>query len=336
MTLLDQYLRAVSVYLPTGPERDDILIELSEHLQSRLDERQASQGRPLTELEAAAVLAEHGDPLVVAGRYGRINQGFAFGRQLIGPELFPIYVRVLMLTFGLTVVIVPVISFFTDALRLSMPFGLIGPMLFQFVAVTLTFAGIDLFRLFQRRLCRGHSARDSRAPWRPAYLRPVPRAYAASGLVVLALAGLWWAVVPHVPVLLLGTYASGLGLELSAGWASFHLPILVLLLAGVAQRAIALARPELNWLQFGTRLVINVLCLVTLPGILGSHPLVVVSQATAGSADAMLLAAALSDWMWWIVLAGFGTYWLVNVVTNTWLSLQYTQYVRRRTRERNA
>jgi hypothetical protein len=62
MTLLNQYVKAVRMYLPKGPQQEDILSELSEHLQSRIDEEEDALGRPLTEVEQEALLSQHGNP----------------------------------------------------------------------------------------------------------------------------------------------------------------------------------------------------------------------------------------------------------------------------------
>ena len=95
MPLLDHYLRAVRLYLPKGPQQDDIVDEIAEHLTAKLEDEAARLGRPLTEVEEEAVLTRHGSPMIVAERYGVAQRGFAFGRQLISPELFPLYARVL-------------------------------------------------------------------------------------------------------------------------------------------------------------------------------------------------------------------------------------------------
>ena len=95
MTLLAQYLKTVAMYLP-GKERADIIRELGENLQAEMDEREAELGRPLTEPEQQEFLLGHGNPMIVAGRYGGEHRTVSFGRQLIGPELFPLYIRVLL------------------------------------------------------------------------------------------------------------------------------------------------------------------------------------------------------------------------------------------------
>ena len=78
--------------------KDDIINELSENLLSRMEETEAELGRPLTETEQETILREHGDPMVVASRYGATHRCVSFGRQLIGPALFPIYIIFLKLT----------------------------------------------------------------------------------------------------------------------------------------------------------------------------------------------------------------------------------------------
>src|SRR6187397_2188718 len=109
MSLLDHYLRAVRQYLPKR-DRDDIISELSEHLESTMEERAAALSRPLTDAEQEAVLVEHGNPVIVAARYGATSMGLSFGRQLIGPELFPLYVRILLLDWTLVLLVVPALS----------------------------------------------------------------------------------------------------------------------------------------------------------------------------------------------------------------------------------
>src|SRR5438046_10533999 len=66
-------------------------------------------GRPLTESEQQALLKRRGNPLVLAGRYRQDYRTLAFGRQLIGPVLFPFYVRVLSFNLCLTFAVMPII-----------------------------------------------------------------------------------------------------------------------------------------------------------------------------------------------------------------------------------
>ncbi|CAN5119028.1 hypothetical protein BH09PSE2_BH09PSE2_05940 [soil metagenome] len=82
MTLVEDYLRAVSLLLPKD-QRDDITAELRDTILSRIEEREAVLRRPLTDDETEAVLREIGHPLVVAARYREGPQ------HVVGPTLYP-------------------------------------------------------------------------------------------------------------------------------------------------------------------------------------------------------------------------------------------------------
>jgi hypothetical protein len=84
MDLIDRYLAAVGVLLPRD-QRDDIVAELRDVLETHADEKRAELGRALTVEEESELLRAFGHPLAVAGRYGR-------RQYLIGPELYPLYV----------------------------------------------------------------------------------------------------------------------------------------------------------------------------------------------------------------------------------------------------
>lgn len=82
MTLTERYLKAVAAQLPKAT-REDIIAELSDAIQTRMEEREEQLGRPLTEADEEAVLREFGHPLSVAARYGSGPQ------HVVGPELYP-------------------------------------------------------------------------------------------------------------------------------------------------------------------------------------------------------------------------------------------------------
>ena len=67
MDLVNEYLRAVAALLPKA-QRDDIVAELRDTILTRIEEREADLGRPLTDDEIEAVLREVGHPVVVAAR----------------------------------------------------------------------------------------------------------------------------------------------------------------------------------------------------------------------------------------------------------------------------
>ena len=82
MTLTERYLKAVAAQLSKA-SREDIIAELSDAIQTRMEEREGQLGRPLTEADEEAVLREFGHPLSVAARYGSGPQ------HVVGPELHP-------------------------------------------------------------------------------------------------------------------------------------------------------------------------------------------------------------------------------------------------------
>ena len=70
MDLLARYLHAVGQYLP-AKGNDDTLAELRANLLAEMENREEELGRPLNEVEVAAVLEHHGRPAMVAARERR-------------------------------------------------------------------------------------------------------------------------------------------------------------------------------------------------------------------------------------------------------------------------
>jgi hypothetical protein len=318
MTLLDHYLQAVALHLPRGADKADILAELAEHLRATMDEREGELGRPLTEDEQKLVLAAHGEPLVVAQRYGGAHRGFAFGWQLISPQAFPAYVIALSIVLGMALLSnVAMLAFGRDSLLLH-PLRLGGTLLALFVVVTVIYIGIDAF---MRRSVHGDpsaAALENVLFFTP-YLKRVPIWYSATGLVFLALVAAWWLAVPRSPALLLG--ARDQPLELAPAWLRFYWPIAALLAIGIAQRAVSLARPDLNWLPPVVRLVVNVAATALALPMLAAVPYVL----GPGAGD---LNEGLSGF-----LRGLGIYWFFN---SLWLAWLCAQHLRHRLRARRA
>jgi hypothetical protein len=320
MALLSEYIKAVRTYLPMGAEADDVAAELAELLRSKIEDREKHLGRALTELEQEALLAECGSPLAVASRYGRVNQGLAIGRQLIGPELFPIYVRALAVPLVLDLIFAPFLLFSPRPV-FTHPLQIIVPMLFQLVLVTAIFIGFHTVRGWSRK---GAAAEPSDAWLFPgAYLRPTPRWLSAMGLLVQGLAALWWALVPRTPALAIGHAAAVL--QLAPAWSQFYWPILALLLANVVHRAVSLARPDWNWLRPAAVLAVNTFAVALLYPMLRAEPFFEVAATARTGAAALELARTLNDYLWWY-LVGFGSYWLVNLVINARLCSQLLRY----------
>ncbi len=317
MSLLEIYLAAVGMGLPKGSDKTDILAELRGHLETKMDERRAELGRTLTEAEQEAVLADFGAPFVVATRYGRLGRGFALGPfQLMGPEAFRVLIGVVLFVLALNVIIAAVEILFAGAPFLSIVRPLAVNMLALFVVFTLVFAGVDFF--LRRSGKRQRGAPESWLFWTP-YLKYVPKWYSASGLAFMGATalswGLWWSVWPEIPALLVGPAVEPL--ELSPSWQHFQLLLLALLLLGVAQRAFSLVRPDLNWVPWAVRLVINALCVAMLYPILHSAAFVVAPDAVATSAETVELAQNIDNATRGFI-RGFGFYWVLNTL---WIGL---------------
>ena len=109
MQLLDSYLKGVKRCLPRA-QAADIIKELSDDLRSQLEEKESALGRPMTDEEVAAFLMQHGDPMAVARRYRQDSPSLTIGWELIGPELFPMYVIILCVNLVITVTCLPSFS----------------------------------------------------------------------------------------------------------------------------------------------------------------------------------------------------------------------------------
>ena len=95
MKLIDLYVAEVGRHLPRK-QRADIETELRSALEDAVEDEARTQGRPADEALAADVLRRYGAPEKTAASY-------LPPRYLIGPELFPTYIRVVGIVAGAVV-----------------------------------------------------------------------------------------------------------------------------------------------------------------------------------------------------------------------------------------
>ena len=330
MALLDQYVNAVRMYLRTGRQQEDILSELSEHLQSRLDEEEDALGRPLTDLEQEAILTRHGNPATVAERYGAPRRSVAFGWQLIGPELFPLFFRILLLNWSVTIIAIPILAWYGRFLPRIGFWTFTGPMLTQLLIVTVIFTCVDAFQRLARQRA---STRQRQLNWRfpPAYFQPIPRWQSLAGLAMFGVVTIWWTLLPLAPMLLLGTAAESL--EFSSSTTALYWTVLALLVVSTAQRTATLVRPEWNWLQAITRLITNGTAVLLLYPFAMSFPYVLASPSASDPSRAEVLAQRLNTTLWWLAFGTMSIYWLINALFHFWLCAQFLRYAGRRRAE---
>lgn len=257
MELLDRYLKAVGKYLPEA-QREDILKELSEDIRSEMEEKESELQRPLTKGEQEAILKQRGNPIILASRYRQDHRSVAFGRQLIGPVLFPFYIKVLSFNLGLTFVILAVIF---SALAIggqkvtlgSIVTNCLLQLVLQLGAVTLIFTLIDkhLAKHPDRwNLDAGSGVHlDLRLePGITASKRSgrVSRFESISIIVASSVALIWLGAVQTHPFLIFGPAA--LFLKLAPVWYQVYWPIVLLTSAEIVRATINLVRPD--WTRF--------------------------------------------------------------------------------------
>ena len=263
MQLLDRYLKAAKPFLPEE-QQADILKELSENIQTQMDDRATELGRPLHETEQEAILRQIGHPVLVAGRYRQDQRSLAFGRRLIGPELFPFYWKVLRINVGITAVILLLTAVARFAMDPSVTvWEVLSSSLFalsiQFGIVTLIFTAAETSLTKFPNLSRpeGSSVFNffSEATRKPATENRVPLLDSFAQLVALAVFTPWFLSVLRSPDTLFGSATAHF--QLTPVWGQIYYPILFLALASMAQAGINLLRPD--WVKFRSiaRLALN-------------------------------------------------------------------------------
>lgn len=260
MDLIESYVKAVAKALPEG-QREDIIGELSEDIRSEMDDRQRELGRALTDAEQEAVLRQRGNPLLLAARYRQDQRSVAFGKQIIGPVLYPFYIKVLTFNLGLTFLVVTIIftALAVSGQRITGS-GVVSTCLLQLFiqlgVVTFIFSLVEshLTKYPDRWHLRGKRGgfrldlnieRDVRVGIER-NLREVSRFESMSIIVACAVALAWMTEVKHFPFLILGPAASFL--KLAPIWYQIYLPIAMLTAAEIVRASINLIRPD--WVRF--------------------------------------------------------------------------------------
>jgi hypothetical protein len=301
MELLDQYLKSVRSCLPEE-QKDDIVNELSENIHSQIEDKEAGLGRPLNETEVEAILKQHGHPLLVASRYRQDQRSVAFGRQWIGPVLFPFYVRVLCFNLGLTGIIV--LSIFTAMIASGhsvAPWEVFPALLYQFLiqfaVITVIFACADRhWTKFPDRW----DPRGLKHPWHPAFAMQtgsnpeigstskmdapqVSRFDSVAQFVALGISIGWLRVVQSNPFMIFGPAAAFV--KAAPVWHQFYWPVVALALAGMLQAGINVLRPDWVRLHSAFRAAGYAGWIVILSFLLKAHVWVVLAGTQGPSAD---------------------------------------------------
>ncbi len=258
MQPLDRYLNNLAKLLPAD-QREDILRELSEDIHSELEDKESELGRPLTEAEQFELLKRRGNPLQVAAGYTSNKGTLAFGPQIIGPVLFPFYVRVLTFNLGLTFLIVgaifAAISLAGQPIHFAEIFSSVILQLFiQLTAVTVIFALVekhlshqryDLSKeTFEKTVHTVIKKRIKEKIYKK--MREVSRFDSIAVFIATAIALLWIQSIWTNPSLVFGPAASQIAL--GPVWHRIYFPTVLIMLATMLRAAINIARPR--WIRF--------------------------------------------------------------------------------------
>ncbi|HEY1770950.1 MAG TPA: hypothetical protein VGG02_11925 [Chthoniobacterales bacterium] len=330
--ILDRYLTAVKFWLPKK-QRADIAAELAANLQAEIDDRAAALGRPLSTDEVAALLKEHGAPIVVASRYQPQSRTLTFGRQIIGPLLFPFYWTALKVTLVLLLVpgVIPafVLNFdghpgeaLRDALTRGAQVSL--PVL---LLVTIAFALLDLALRKYRLLERWSGRWDPRrlpSPERQA--KQVRRSNSIAGVILQSIFILWWLGHSSFPFFVINQH--GAQIHFVPMWTSLHFPILILSFVCLAQHWINLAQPGWRWLPPLTGILVCLGSLFVLYPLMKTTPLIAIPAGAGVSAQAAVhlnqIVAVGLEWAW-IGIIACGAFHVWRLVWIAWQSMPPTE-----------
>ena len=273
MQLIDRYIQAVKFWLPQA-QQDDITAELHANLLAQAEEQEAESGQSLSEEDAVTLLKRSGHPALVAARYRMDHGTVSFGRQLIGPLIYPYYRVAIKTTLCILVGIQLLKSadlVINDQRNLVQwviqgLWSLVDVALLPLLLVTAAFAAID-YALGKYRLADRWDPR-SLAPLVP---KAVPRAASIAGLVVQFIFIAWWLNLPHFSAVTFGA------LRPAPIWQTIYLPGLVIALVLFVQHAITLFRPGWTWVPPVVGLATSIVALAIVFPLLTADPLVLVA-----------------------------------------------------------
>lgn len=307
MELLEKYLQSVRAYLPRE-QRDDIIKELSDNILSQMEDKESELGRPLAASEQEAIIKQHGAPITVAGRYQFDTRSVAFGRQLIGPVLYPFYIRVLSITVGLSMVAHLVIAIALYAAGQSITVeGVISSSIvhlaIQFGIITMIF-----------------TAAQANATRHPDLWDPVAKAFDMSGsasikqysrfeafteFAILLVVFLWLLNLEASQNLILG--ADGPVLTLAPIWQTLYIPILLLTFAGMVRSAILMLRPTWSRLRLLTGVLMDVSSMIVAGVLITAGEWILLVKPVAASPDDLrklvTLAETINGFVFWGLVA---------------------------------
>jgi hypothetical protein len=307
MQPVERYLNNLAKLLPAD-QREDILRELTEDIHSEIEEKESKLGRPLGEAEQIEILKRRGNPLQVAAGYIENRGVLAFGPQLIGPVLFPFYVRVLAFNLGLTFLILG--SIFAALSLSGQPISFASlfsnvllQLILQLTAVTVIFALVEKHfahqpytwdqKDFEQKVHAAVEKRIQENVQRKS--REVSRFDSIAALIASSVVLLWLQSLWTKPFLIFGPAAAFIAF--APVWQSVYPLTVFLILVGIVRACVNIAQP--NWVRFrdfvavlldlGSLFVIRILLL--------AHEWIVPAATVAASPSAQHLSLVINRWV---------------------------------------
>lgn len=328
MEMLDRYLKAVQSCLPEA-QREDIVNELRENLRSQIEDKEAALGRPMNDAEMEAILKQHGHPLVVAGHYRQDQRSVAFGRQWIGPVLFPFYIRVLKFNLGLTSLVLFVV--FTASFlggKSVTPASIFPTFMWQFL---IQFGVLTLIFSLADRHWRQHpdswDPRNLKHPWHPAFAintesktrskkdpTRVSRFDSIAQLIGLTIGLIWLRVAQRAPFLIFGPAAAFM--RPAPVWHHFYAPMLMLWVGGILQAFVSLVRPDWVRLPPLYRALGNVFSLVSFVFLIRAGQWVELAASAGDSGAGFAPTVAILNQVTFYLLVGLAVVAVYDLVRN--------------------
>ena len=278
-SLLDRYIYAIRRLLPRA-QRDDIVSELREALESQVDGEESRAGRSLHGEEIATILKRFGQPREVAARYGS-------QQYLIGPDVFPSYIVALKVVLW---VMVPVTLFMVMLSVVTAEDHLFGRLLDTlWTVLSIGLVNLSIVTLMFVYFGRASSGNLNDTDWDLNDLPEVPadpnaplaKSELIGSLVGLVLMLCWWLGLNAALQRWFGW--ESLPIVWTPVWADVTSAAVSILVAGIVRELMGLIRPHWVRTYLASGTILDLLVLPVLFRLLASDSYVTVAGGTGQS-----------------------------------------------------